>query len=181
MSEVDRVSSLIIRHKRGIPVYEKNPSLIDVDDIKKRKPVQMSEQKGFVIGGEGEIIAQGTALFYEYKEVDSKRFVKLYQEGVRQTTGLGKPGAQLFEFICVSMYENPNSDRVELNHYLISKSIEMTERTYQRGLHDLLDREIIFRSSSDNFFFINIRYVFNGDRLAFVNGFKRKPQQKVLK
>lgn len=182
MTENNKNSGLIIKHKRGIPVYEKNPSLIDPDDFRKKRSVQLSEQKGFVIGSSGEVISQGTAMFYEYKEVDDKRFVKLYQEGVRQTTGLSKPGALLFELVCVSMYNHPNSDRVELNYFIASKYIEtMTERTYQRALHDLLEREILYRSCSDNLFFINIQYVFNGDRIAFVNGFKKIPTVKEIK
>ncbi len=50
----------------------------------------------------------------------------------------------------------------------------MAKTTYFRGLRELLEREFLFRSPYDGVFFVNIRYMFNGDRLAFVKGYKRK-------
>jgi hypothetical protein len=64
---------------------------------------------------------------------------------------------------------------VELNFYDASEQIEgITERTYQRGLRELLDKKFLFRSPSDGVFFVNIRYMFNGDRLAFVKAYHIK-------
>jgi hypothetical protein len=36
----------------------------------------------------------------------------------------------------------------------------------------LLDREFLLRSTADGVFFVNIRYMFNGDRLAFVKAYQ---------
>jgi hypothetical protein len=40
----------------------------------------------------------------------------------------------------------------------------------------LLEKEFLFRSPYDGTVFVNIRFMFNGDRLAFVKGYKRKPE-----
>ncbi|HTW95743.1 MAG TPA: hypothetical protein VMD30_13155 [Tepidisphaeraceae bacterium] len=50
----------------------------------------------------------------------------------------------------------------------------MNERTFRRGLRELLEREFLYRSTSDGVFFINIRFMFNGDRLAFVRTYHLK-------
>jgi hypothetical protein len=50
----------------------------------------------------------------------------------------------------------------------------LAERTYRRGLRELLDKEVIFRSPVEGVFFVNIRCMFNGDRLAFVKAYHLK-------
>ena len=46
--------------------------------------------------------------------------------------------------------------------------------TFRRGLRELLEKEFLFRSPYDGTFFVNIRFMFNGDRLAFVKGYQLK-------
>ena len=62
-----------------------------------------------------------------------------------------------------------------MSFYAASDDIEgLTERTYQRGLKELLNKGFLFRSPIDGIFFVNIQFMFNGDRLAFVKGYKRR-------
>ena len=58
--------------------------------------------------------------------------------------------------------------------------LELSERTYQRGVRELLEKEFLFRSPSEGVFFVNIRYMFNGDRLAFVKTYhlRNAPAQR---
>jgi len=182
MAEDDYKTSLIICHKKGVPVYGSNPSVLDPLEIKKRKSLMGSEKKGFIIDGAGEVLGNGTAVFYEYEEVDSERFIKMFVSGFKLATGLSKAGLSLLEYVCLSVQDNPNTDEVKLSFYRASDKIgAVTERTYQRGMRELLDREFLFRSPEDGVFFVNIRYMFNGNRLAFVKGYQRKTNQKVIK
>lgn len=41
-------------------------------------------------------------------------------------------------------------------------------------MRELLEKEFLFRSPSDGEFFVNIRFMFNGDRLAFVRSYHHK-------
>ena len=50
----------------------------------------------------------------------------------------------------------------------------MKKTTYYDGLRELLKKEFLFRSPWDGVFFVNIRYMFNGDRLAFVKAYHMK-------
>lgn len=47
-------------------------------------------------------------------------------------------------------------------------------RDLWRGPWKSPGRVFLFRSPSSGVFFVNIRYMFNGDRLAFVKGYQRK-------
>lgn len=166
----------IVRKKRGVAIYEKNPSIPDLDHITKKRPVRLGNAtKGFVIDGVGEVVGKGVATFYEFEEVDETRFVKLFLEGVKQISGLSKTGLLVFESVYRQMQNHPNSDKVELSFDFVKKFIpDISERTYHRSLKELLDREMLFKSLVHGVFFINIRYMFNGDRLAFVKGYRRK-------
>ena len=170
-------TDIIIGEKKGVAIYKSNPSVPDEGEIRKHRKGRLGdERKGMIVDNStGEILGQGGAITYEWEEVDDTRFVKLFLAGVKQAAGLTKSGLTLFEIVYKQLQETPGADEVKLNYYAVSEEVKgLTERTYQRGLKELLDKEFLFRSPSDGVFFVNIRYMFNGDRLAFVKGYKRK-------
>ncbi|MEQ1560654.1 MAG: hypothetical protein ABL933_17165 [Methyloglobulus sp.] len=181
MAEDSQKKGVIISHKKGVPVYDTNPSVPEAGVISKKKSVRFGDdRRGFVVdGGSGEVLSVGGVGFYKFEEVDNARFVKMFLEGIKQAAGLSKAGMSVFELVYQAVQDAPNCDKIELNYYTAAKKIEgLAERTYQRGLRELLDREFLFRSPSDGVFFINVKYMFNGDRLAFVTGYQRKSKTK---
>ena len=165
--------SIVIREKHGIPVYAVNPSVPDPNHIKRSKRVQIGDgQKGLVVdGGTGEILGRGGAMYYEWEDVDSERFVKLYLAGLKQASGLSKAGLNVFEIVYHALRENPGKDTVQLSQ---DASPNLKPVTFRRGLRELLEKEFLYRSPYDGTFFVNIRFMFNGDRLAFVKGYRLK-------
>jgi hypothetical protein len=182
MTENNQKQAEVIRQKRGVPVYTTNPSILAKDDISKSRRTQIgTEQRGLVIDGTGEIFGRGSAFAYEFEEVDKERFVKLFLSGLKQASGLSKAGLGVFEVVYHQIREKPNSDQVQLSFYRAAQfNKDLNDRTYQRGLRELLDKEFLFRSPEDGTFFINIRYMFNGDRLAFVKAYHLKDSQPSL-
>lgn len=171
----------IIREKHGIPVYRTNPSVPDSNEISRAKRVQIGDShKGFVVdNGTGEILGRGAAYSYEFEEVDKERFVKLYLAGLKQASGLSKAGLAVFEIVYSELRESPGRDQVQLSQ---DESV-LAPATFRRGLRELLEKEFLFRSPYDGTFFVNIRFMFNGDRLAFVKGYKLRntpPEQGTL-
>ena len=167
----------ILGEKKGIPIYRTNPSVPNASEISKKKKVQYGDDmKGFIVdSGSGEVVSVGGVGFYEFEEVDNSRFVKLFLAGVKQAAGLSKSGLSIFEVVYRELQSKPGEDKVMLSYYTASDRIEgLTERTYRRGVRELLDKEFLFRSPADGVFFVNIRFMFNGDRLAFVKGYKRR-------
>jgi hypothetical protein len=183
MTEIRR-EGLVVAEKRGFPIYAENPSIPPKGSVaaRARKRQIGDEQKGLIIdGGSGEILGRGTAVVYEWEEVDSERFVKLFIGGIKKASGLSKTGLSIFEVVYNQMRESPNSDRVMLSFYRAAQQIKgLNERTYQRGLRELLQREILFRSPEEGVFFVDIGCMFNGDRLAFVKGYHLKETQPEL-
>ena len=181
MADESQKSALIVSRKKGVPVYATNPSVPNPGEIGRRKRVQYgNDRKGFVVdNGSGEVLAFGGMGFYEFEEVDGTRFVKMFLAGIKQAAGLSKAGLSVFELVYREVQEHPGIDEVKLSFGVAAERIPgLNERTYQRGLRELLDREFLFRSRFDGVFFVNIRYMFNGDRLAFVKGYKLKGQSE---
>jgi hypothetical protein len=170
-----------VKLKRGVPTYARNPSVPSPDSISKKRPVRIgNDQKGFVIDGGGEILGKGAAMFYEFEEVDDARFVKLYLSGFKKAAALSKAGLSVFELVYRQVQDSPNNDKVELSFDMIEHSgVKLTRSTYFRGLRELLDHEFLFKSLIDGVFFVNILYMFNGNRLALVKGYQRKSTKTV--
>lgn len=180
MSKLEQKSE-IIREKHGIPVYRTNPSIPDANEISRVKRVQIGDtHKGFVVdNGTGEILGRGGAMAYEWEDVDKERFVKLYLAGLKQASGLSKAGLAVFEIVYAELRETPGRDTVLLSQ----DESPLAPATFRRGLRELLEKEFLFRSPYDGTFFVNIRFMFNGDRLAFVKGYRLKqadPDQGAL-
>jgi hypothetical protein len=178
----------ILGEKRGFPIYDSNPSVPPKTGITRNRKRQLgNEHKGLVIDdSSGEVLGRGAAIAYEWEEVDAERFVKLYLAGVKQAGELTKAGLTVFEVVYNQLRDNPNTDSVNLSLYGAQKlKPGLTDRNYQRGLRELLEKQFLFRSPYGGVFFVNIQYIFNGDRLAFVKayhlkGAKPEPEQLSL-
>src|SRR5665213_3210561 len=165
-----------ISTKRGFPVYRTNPSVPATNGLPTRnRRINVPGGKGSVIvdSSTGELKGIGGMGFWWEEEVDTTRFVKLFLDGIKQAAGLSKTGIQVFELVYHEMRANPGRDEIKLNQY-VAKDHNISDRTYQRGVRELLEKEFLYRSPSDGVFFVNIRFMFNGDRLAFVKSYHLK-------
>jgi hypothetical protein len=163
--------------RRGHPIYESNPSAEYTLPVRVRskKPSKIGES--YVISREGEVLADGAMAFIEETEVDTEHFLKIYLAGIRQYGQLSQSGATLFEYVYreLSGKDGKDKDTVTINYLLAQRWMEsLSRRTYDRGLKELLDKEFIFRSLSTDNFYVNIRYMFNGDRLVIAKAYRRK-------
>jgi hypothetical protein len=174
--QITEVPANQISTKRGFPVYRTNPSVPQANGLPTRTTrINVPGGRGSVIvdNTTGELKGIGGMGFWWEEEVDTTRFVKLFLEGIKQAAGLSKTGIQVFELVYHEMRANPGEDEIKLNQY-VAKDHGISDRTYQRGVRELLEKEFLYRSPSDGVFFVNIRFMFNGDRLAFVKTYHLK-------
>lgn len=158
--------------RNGVPFYKTNPSVPAAGSVQTRtRTTQVAKGgKAVVINATGEVLGKASIAFMQSEEVDPEKFVKLYMEGVRQVTGLSKAGTSVCEMVYDQMQKNPNNDHI-IMAYSLAKEIGLAERTFRRGLKDLIEKQIIFASPAEGMYFLNIQYMFNGNRLHFVKSY----------
>lgn len=164
--------------------HETNPFIEDTSgmtlDIKTRK------KKTIVMGNEdvvyvesGEVKNSGGHFLYRTQEVDEEKFAKVYIGGMAQLYGLTKSGIKAFHYIISEL--KPNNDKVYIYLPDLLKFSQWTsnKQGYQ-ALKELVKAGIIALSTRPGYWFINPAIVFNGDRLLFVQEYKKKKNDNQL-
>jgi hypothetical protein len=169
--------------RRGFTIYETNPSVGRFPVRVKRSAVRAGQSVYMVAPGSGDVIGRGAFGFVEEKEVDSEEFVKVYLDGVRKYGELKKAGALIFEFVYreLSGKEGKDKDTVMLNYLLAKRwKLDLTERTYFRGMNELLAKEFLYRTMAADAYFVNVRFMFNGDRLILAKSYRRRQPKEMM-
>jgi hypothetical protein len=79
----------------------------------------------------------------------------------------------VFEINYPLLQEIPNTGEVALSRRLaIDLGYRIPERTFRDGLPQLQEREFLYESRVEGVYFVNIQYMFNGDPLTFIRGYK---------
>jgi hypothetical protein len=164
--------------RRGYKIYEVNPSLSDALPTRIRRGKASKLGDAYMVApGTGQVVANGAFGFVEEKEVDTEEFVKIYLAGIRKYGELSKAGAMVFEFVYkeISGLHAKDKDTVSINYVLAQRwKPDLTRPTYFRGMNELLAKGFIFRSLSADVYFVNVRFMFNGDRMVLVQSYRRK-------
>lgn len=162
--------------KKSLPKYETNPSLENMPiHTKDKKTFLNNGSKHLIIDeGTGEHVGHMGAVFIEEKTVDTEQFIKLFAAGVEQLADLTAAGYRMFKLVYGLMLETPNTDKllIEYNDLSYSKKWDQSLRTFQRGIAELLAKEIIYQSISPNLYFINVKLFYNGDRVSILKSYK---------
>lgn len=182
----DKDESLAVgKSKRGLSTYKANPFIAGAamnTKIGSKRIVSKSGDKMMIVSEHGEIMAP--AGFHQVVEVDKSQFVKLFINGVKALQQLTSAGTQVFELIYHSVQQQFGKDELYINYASINQEITpMSESTYMRGMKELLKKGFIAQSMRPSMYYLNIDYLFSGDRLAFIKeyrlaGTNRKPQAK---
>lgn len=165
--------------------YEKNPFLanaVSSTKIGTRKLTNSTGDKMMIVSEEtGEVVAP--AGFHQVVEVDKTQFVKLYIAGVKAFQGLKTDGTAVFELIYRAVQEQFGQDELYLSYSAVDQEVTpMSESKYFRGMKELVEKGFIAASVKPHIYFLNVDYMFSGNRLAFIREFRLKdPNAKPKK
>ena len=127
----------------------------------------------------------GDLQFGRRVKVDKTHFLKFYAEGVQMFLGLKSPGIKVFMVIYQLLLDDPNyqQDKIDLTYSLLPKDVQdsISRTTYTRGVKELRNVNFLAPTMHDGVYWINIDYVFKGDRLTLVNQYIWMVQQKLTR
>lgn len=126
----------------------------------------------------GEVV--GATVIHTIEERDEEHFVKVFAEGVRAAFDLTKTGARVFNTV-LAEYQSAKmtggyADSLTLFFFdegLNGRSIDMSEKSFQRGLKELLAKGFL-SPKAPNQFWVNPALFFKGDRVTFAREYRKK-------
>jgi hypothetical protein len=152
-----------------------NP-LVKTSLVTKKRQVRTGGVKEF-IDDQGEI---HNAVIVIEEEVDDFHFVKVFTAGIRAAFGLSLTGSRTFQAILDVYQRSPMSqgfvDSIYLHFFdggLSGEKVDLTDRTFRRGLHELLEKGFIY-PRGENLFWVNPNLFFRGNRATFMKTYIRK-------
>lgn len=178
IQKLQAVGPVVKKSRRGFLVYKTNPFLVDL-------AIEVQEQKltiargAQIVDGTGEKVADATIC--QIKKVDNEQFVKLYTSNMQVFFDLTKNGVKLLAIFFMAIQESAiGKDEVLVSFseaqrlYDKSCGLILSRSTYDRGIHELIEKNFIAESPrSNDVFYINPNLVFNGDRVRFVTEYRK--------
>ena len=164
--------------RRGVAVYAENPFMMEVQTKTRRVTNKRGDM--MLVSNEGEVVAN-VADFLEAEEVDATKFVKLFVRGVKALKELTSAGAKVFEVLYLRVQENMGKDQIYMAFAAVDQALTpMSNPTYDRGMRELLKKEFIAATPMQGIYWLNLSFVWNGDRLAFVKEYRKVSIQKTI-
>lgn len=164
-----------------------NPLLEPSEVTVKRRYVKTGTAEELVSTTTGEV--RQTAAIYTVDERDDATFVKVFAAGVAAAFDLSRTAYRVFQLVLQEYERSPMrqgfADSLELawfNDGLCGRVVDMSEKTFQRGLKELLAKQFLAPRSPSTFW-VNPALFFKGDRVKFITEYRRKrpePQAQQL-
>lgn len=157
-----------------------NPLLAPKTIAVKRRYVRSARSKDLVDPLTGEV--QAVTSIHTVEEKDDQNFVKVFADGIKASFGLTRTAHRVFQAVLEEYQETPMTngyaDSIYLHFFdggLSGRMITppMSEKTFQRGLKELMEKEFLAPRSA-NMFWVNPALFFKGNRVAFIKEYRRK-------
>ena len=158
---VDRKSA--IGAERLAVITEKPKFNITYSDINKPKPKRKTNDIVMNPGGIG--MRRGFTVYHNNPSIfKCKKMTKL--ELYKIQTALTKTGQHIFKIVWDQIQNNKDRDEVMLKPMMdCVLHQKLSERVFQKGVRELLEKKFIFMGPIDGLYYINMSIFFNGSRI----------------
>lgn len=173
---MSKISDNVPSRKKGVVAYAQNP-------FWQATEVQVGSKLIRVAGGQ-HISDDGESLSHSgihvIKEVDETEFLKIYTKNVRAIFDLKPTSQRVLQYLMTELQKTPNADGIYLawvgaSEFFEENTLDVSRASFQRALKELLDKGFIAESTKPNMFWFNPNLFFNGNRMTFINEYRRKP------
>ncbi|WP_454740508.1 hypothetical protein [Cupriavidus necator] len=155
-----------------------NPLVEPRQVVVKKRFVRTGKSQELVNPDTGEI--SHVSAIHQVEERDDAEFVKVFAAGVSAAYDLNRTAQRVFQAVLAEYERTPMTrgfaDTVELFWFgdgLSGRDVGMSEKTFQRGLKELLAKGFLAPKSS-SIFWVNPSLFFKGDRVMFIKEYRRR-------
>ena len=171
-------------HLRKLDYFPTQNPLVEAQQVRvKRRVVRTGKSEELVSGATGEVRA--VSAIHQVEERDDAEFVKVFAAGVAAAFELNRTTYRVFQAVLQEYERTPMTrgfaDTVELFWFgggLSGRDVGMSEKTFQRGLKELLAKGFLAPKSS-SVFWVNPALFFKGDRVLFVKEYRRRSRERA--
>ena len=149
----------------------------DIVPVKRSRVRAGLSESPLVDAETGQVVA--ASVIHQFVDVDTDQFVKVFESGIAAAYELSRAGQRVFQAVLGEYQKAPMSggfvDSVYLAWFdggLSGRDIGMSDRTFARGLRELLDKTFL-APREPNVFWVNPALFFKGDRVQFVREIRR--------
>jgi hypothetical protein len=161
-----------------------NPLMEPQEIQTRRRWVKSGRSEDLMNPATGEI--SGVTAIHQVEERDDAEFVKVFAAGVAASYELTRTAQRVFQVVLDQYQRTPMSrgyaDHVNLLWFdegIEGRSVGMSEKTFQRGLKELLAKRFIAPKDGVSFW-TNPALFFKGDRVMFIKEYRRKKPTETL-
>ncbi|NRA82189.1 MAG: hypothetical protein HRU18_28690 [Pseudoalteromonas sp.] len=161
--------------KQGIVAFEENPFWDDTKIQVGTKRISVSG--GMHISNEGESVSHSG--IHVVREVDETEFMKIYTKNIKSIFDLKPSTQRVLQYLLVELQKTPNADAIYLawldaDRYFSELDVNISRSSFQRALKELLTKGFLAESTRVSMFWFNPNLFFNGNRMTFINEFRKK-------
>ena len=139
--------------------FKDNPFSLDAD-AEFFKPLPSPTDDAYVTK-DGELVVK-----HDIRFIDKKPYVKMFKEAVPIVGGLSSRAHRVLYYILGEVERL--EDEVYLPALLIAERYDLkNSRDILSGIKELIEVDILARKAEKDMYFINVRYLFNGDRVKY--------------
>lgn len=179
--ETKETTNVNLRYLEYTP--EQNPLMeVTAVPVKKKKVRSGLASKTLVDVETGEIAA--ASVVHQIEDKDSDEFVKVFAAGIAAAYELSRTGQRVFQSVLQEYERTPMNggfvDSVHLVWFgdgLQGRDIGMSDKTFQRGLKELLSKGFL-APKIPNVYWVNPALFFKGDRVMFVKEYVRRSRKE---
>lgn len=164
--------------KKGIQAYQKNP-------FWEAQEVKIGSKMIKVAGGQ-HVSSDGESIVHSgihvVRQVDETEFLKLYTSNVKAIFDLKPTSLRVLQYLMLRLQETPNADAIYLawvgaEEYFSEENLKVSRSSFHRALKEMMDKGFIAESTQPNMFWFNPHLFFNGNRMSFIQEYRKKPKQ----
>jgi len=164
---------------RNLPLSPYKNPLIETQSIQtKKRWTKTGRADQMINAATGEVV--GVSAIHSVEEKDDEHFVKVFAAGIAASFELTKTAQRVFQAVLEQYQKTPMTggyaDFVNLlwfDNGLDGRKLDISERTFRRGLKELLSKKFIAPKDGVSFW-TNPSLFFKGDRVIFIKEYRRR-------
>ena len=171
-----------IEPRRQLPMYPINPFMdMSVHSVVEEISIEPSKANTIVASQ----CEQDRTTIAQVEFLENEQFIKVFTRDTSWMLGFDSPGIKVFTILLEQIQQTAVGKGSLYLNFRNAKNIakkmgiSCSESTFNRGVRNLCEKNVIALSQDPGWLFINPAVIFNGDRADFVKSYRKIPAKGI--